>query len=145
MPLDLTDRDYLWAKIVEVPSGCWVWTGACNSRGYGHFMVKTRGVGKNHLAHRAVYEFVVGVVPARHHLHHRCGTRACVNPAHLEPLTPLQHGERHRKTHCAHGHPIDAVSWARNREGRRVPVRRCNTCARLRMRARYVPRVRADT
>lgn len=47
---------------------------------------------------------------------HHCGIRACVNPSHLRLQTPRQNSLENsrsaaavnaRKTHCAHGHPLD--------------------------------------
>lgn len=49
-----------------------------------------------HLAHRWSYAHHVGAIPAGHELHHTCGVKRCVNPAHLEPLTPAEHKRRHR-------------------------------------------------
>jgi hypothetical protein len=50
-----------------------------------------------------------GPIPAGHHLHHTCGNRACVNPWHLEPLTPREHKQRHLRSECPRGHgPYDA-------------------------------------
>lgn len=40
------------------------------------------------LAHRVYYESRVGDIPCDRQLHHRCEVRACVNPDHLEPVTP---------------------------------------------------------
>jgi hypothetical protein len=38
-------------------------------------------------AHRAVYEILVGDVADGLDMDHLCRTPACVNPAHLEPVT----------------------------------------------------------
>lgn len=74
-----------------VPSGCWIWRGhvAANGRGY------TKVDGIPTLAYRFVYEERVGPIPESHHLHHTCENPLCVNPAHLEPLTPAAHVARH--------------------------------------------------
>lgn len=74
------DRGY------ETP--CWVWQRAkCAGGKYGNM---TRG-GKNVLAHRWFYEQRRGPIPAGKQLHHRCEVSLCVNPDHVEPLTPTEH------------------------------------------------------
>lgn len=72
-------------------AGCWIWRGhvAANGRGY------TKVGGIPTLAYRFVYEERVGPIPDGHHLHHLCENPMCVNPGHLEPLTPAAHVARH--------------------------------------------------
>ena len=68
-------------------AGCWIWNGCVHPLGYG----MVRRDGRNQMAHRYVYERERGALDPGLHLHHRCGVRACVNPAHLEPLTSTEH------------------------------------------------------
>lgn len=85
--------------VVDGQTGCWVWQWGTRGKGgyrYGH----TRRNGKKEAAHRAFYEERHGPIPPGMHLHHRCveegyGTPLCVNPDHLEPLTPREHYRRH--------------------------------------------------
>lgn len=46
------------------------------------------------MAHRVAYELWVGPIPEGMELDHRCKVRACINPAHLEPVT---HAENMRR------------------------------------------------
>lgn len=73
---------------------CWVWTGATDADGrYGR--VKHRG--RMDAAHRAVYESVKGVTLPPYKecpLDHLCRVTLCVNPDHLEPVTPTENNRR---------------------------------------------------
>lgn len=73
---------------------CWIWTGRLCHNGYGH--VRLPGtVGR---AHRVAYELWVGPIPDGLHLDHveerGCTSRACCNPAHLEPVTQAENNRR---------------------------------------------------
>jgi hypothetical protein len=94
-----------------VPAGagdCWPWLGAMDGDGYGIFRYR----GRHLKAHKAVYEKLVGPVPAGRELDHTCCNRRCVNPAHLEPVTHRENilrgdtlpAKNAAKTHCDRGH-----------------------------------------
>lgn len=74
----------MWARVMPVPeSGCWIWTGELNRNGYG----RVWRLGRRVMAHRAMYELLVGPIPEGLVLDHLCRVRCCVNPKHLEPVT----------------------------------------------------------
>jgi hypothetical protein len=125
-------HDRFWAK-VDKTDGCWLWTGALYRNGYGQFGAAWRE-SSNWLAHRFAYEALVGPIPDGLHLDHvkdrGCTSRACVNPAHLEPVPPrvnVQRGEPATKTHCVNGHPLSGENLYRGPDGRR----QCRTCRRI--------------
>lgn len=124
------------AKIVEGPSGCWLWTGT-TLRGYGQFGIgsKTDGTRRMTYAHRWAYEHFVGPIPDDLQLDHLCRVPACVNPAHLEPVTQLENqrrGKKARQTHCVRGHEYTPENTGRNSRGCRL----CKTCRALLRRER---------
>ena len=97
-------------KKVEKRGTCWVWTGSLNFNGYA---MTTIG-GRQTVAHRALYELLVDNVPEGLVLDHLCRLRSCVNPDHLEPVTPRTNVLRgkgvvarsaERQT-CFYGHPL---------------------------------------
>lgn len=116
--------------------GCWLWTGAKTSNGYGYLNTD----GGRRLAHRFSYESLVGPIPAGLQLDHLCRVRHCVNPTHLEPVTQRENvlrGEglsaaNARKTHCSRGHEYTPENTYIYAEGRR----HCRPCALANARAR---------
>lgn len=90
---------------------CWIWIGSLNDQEYGIFLDDD---GKDVRAHRQCYEMVKGPIPDGHQLDHLCRVRPCVNPDHLEAVTPTVNKLRGegwtainaRKTHCPEGHPL---------------------------------------
>jgi hypothetical protein len=69
----------------ELGTPCWFWVGRINRNGYGRaWDVRTK---TEPVAHRLVYELLVGPIPAGLVLDHLCFMRCCVNPGHLEPVT----------------------------------------------------------
>jgi hypothetical protein len=77
---------------IEVPdlNGCWIWSGGLKLNGYGYLRVGKKG----HLAHRWVYEELVGPIPNGLTIDHLCRVKACVNPDHLEPVTNAENIRR---------------------------------------------------
>jgi hypothetical protein len=108
--------------------GCWLWRKpATNGYGYVHW-------GKMRKATRVVYELLVGEIPADLELDHLCRTPACVNPAHLEPVTHAENMRRSRnpnreKTHCPQGHPYDEENTIVY-TGQKGRSRMCKKCQR---------------
>lgn len=95
-----TEDERFWEK-VDATGDCWVWTAGVGAFGYGLFSSPTYGsVSKNVPAHRWAWTNMVGPIPDGMHIDHRCRNPKCVNPDHLEPVTP---GENLRRTRYARG------------------------------------------
>jgi hypothetical protein len=134
-----------WAKVDKTPT-CWLWTAALDRDGYGQFRIKDGQRWVTVGAHRIAYDIEVGLPPKDSGLEpdHTCRVPACVNPAHLDPVTHQTNvrrgispvGIHSRKTECIHGHPFDEENTHIERWGDRVG-RVCKTCQTERNRRRY--------
>jgi hypothetical protein len=91
-----------------VGDGCWEWSAAKQSGGYGQVRIHDAAL----YAHRLVYELLRGPIPDGLQLDHLCRNRGCVRPDHLEVVTRKENirrgsgfaGMNARKTHCPSGH-----------------------------------------
>lgn len=111
-----------WQKVVKTES-CWLWAATRTRAGYGHIKGDH---GKLVLAHRLSYEWAFGPIPEGLEIDHLCRVTSCVNPAHLEAVTPLENMRRRRnaKTHCPQGHEYTAENSLTDWRGYRL----CRIC-----------------
>ena len=126
-------------SIPEPNTGCWLWTKATCSSGYGTIHDNYRTL----VAHRVSFAIHRGPIPEGMHLDHLCRTRACINPWHLEPVTNRENvlrgqsvmSSRAAQMFCKRGHFLSGENVYRigkNRNGRA-----CVRCARDAASARY--------
>ena len=112
------------------PGGCWLWTGALNTCGYGEFRTTAQKQYRAHrysrlLAGRKLPDFSKNLT-----LDHLCRVRACINPDHIEAVTQRENLKRSPLTpagrkRCRRGHDLTLpTSWYRYSKGRR----RCKLC-----------------
>lgn len=76
LPENMPVSQRMW--IPEPNSGCWLWLGATNKRGYGKIVRRSR----QFLAHRVMYAQRFGD-PGPLGVLHKCDVTCCVNPDHL--------------------------------------------------------------
>lgn len=138
-------EDRFWARVNRVEGGCWNWTGHV-SGGYGRIR---RPSGRRMQAHRFSYELLTGlVIEDGLHLDHLCRNQLCVNPAHLEPVTPRENLKRGmapsmvtaREEVCVNGHPFIPETVYVRPNGKRE-CRECIANYRREYRARNSSRI----
>lgn len=123
--------------VLDPDSGCLVWTGATNDRGYP----QVRRGGRTVYVHRLVCEIAHGPIPDGHQVDHvrdaGCTHVACILPTHLEAVTQQENIARSdgvqavhaRKTVCTRGHSLgpDGDVYVT-----KAGSRQCRICKRLR-------------
>jgi hypothetical protein len=122
-------------KRTNKTEACWLWIGPLKSDGYAY----TWDGRRHQLVHRLAHELWIGPIAEGLQVDHLCKTRNCLNPKHLEAVTPLVNVRRSSsacaaKTHCPQGHPYDEANTYRPRLARGVAARVCKKCSADRQR-----------
>lgn len=119
---------------IDEETGCWNWKGSICGGGYGGSWLN----GHHCVAHRVVWYYLKGEIPEGLELDHLCRNRKCVNPEHLEPVTPKVNRQRQTRknsfsgaTHCIRGHEFGSdrvchvcrrARQRRDRAGKGLPI-----------------------
>lgn len=106
-----TMEERFWDKVDKSPNGCWIWTAAKDSHGYGQMFVNPES-GKQP-AHRISWALHNIPIPAGMFVDHLCFTPACVNPAHLRLATNKQNHENRPGAQRNSSSGIRGVSWSK--------------------------------
>ena len=126
-------------KIVD-DQGCWLWSGATDSDGYGRIFA----FGRNQTVSRIAAWLWLGLDlnDSESMSTHQCDNKRCFNPEHLRvgdnSSNQLERFEKHPKpwkdaTHCVNGHEFSFLTTKRNSRGHRI----CLLCTREQDRLRY--------
>lgn len=120
-----------WSKTNAAPSGCVLWIGASDKKGYGMFWAN----GKGWRAHRFSYVLAHGELSEELTIDHLCRVPGCVNPHHLEAVSSKTNtlrgygisAQNKRKTHCKRGHEFTPEN-TRTQPYRNGLKRECRKC-----------------
>lgn len=107
------------------PSGCWIWTGTKNAKGYGQL-----GVGSQpEYAHRIAVRLDGRSLPEGMQVDHLCRNPSCVNPQHLEVVTAAKNMRRRNlqsrltpQNHQPGASGVRGVTWHKGKRKWRAKV-----------------------
>lgn len=87
-----TDDERFWDYVAKTESEneCWIWVGRARKKKkgtYGQFNYQGRSIA----SHRYSYQQATGIELDSHTpVHHKCSNSLCVNPVHLQAITPQE-------------------------------------------------------
>lgn len=118
---------------------CWNWSGHIGKNGYAY--ATWNGIPTT--AYRASWMHFRGEIPEGYEIDHLCKNPRCINPFHLEPVTPRENNMRSnspaaiasRKTHCSNGHAFSLENTATINRANGKKDRRCKLCHASRARS----------
>lgn len=126
--------DQFWDRVNKEES-CWLWMGKIDD-GYGRWHV----AGKYHLVHRLAFVVLKHKLGENTQVDHLCKVRNCLNPDHLEEVTPKENTRRGLTKRfntdpdkCPYGHDY-AKQIKGKAEGSIYKV--CNVCHNKRNKSR---------
>lgn len=142
-----TIEDRLLRKAVR-DGDCLIWTGASNLSKGGQRYGCIAYEGKNRGAHVVAHLVWVGPVAKGQHVHHRCERTLCIEPKHLQAVSPRENlmasdtpaARNAAKTHCWRGHEFTPENTYVKTHERFKGDRVCRACQRIDKNARRARR-----
>lgn len=86
-PADINTETFFSRVVIGSGDECWLWRGAPQGA-YGRYRIYRDRRQTSVAAHRVSYVLRFGLIAPGVELDHKCRNTLCVNPHHLEPVTP---------------------------------------------------------
>lgn len=125
--------------VPEPNTGCLLWTGFIDKKGYGKITFNQLNYKKTTSPHRLSYETFVSPVPDSLDVLHSCDTPSYVNPNHLflgtakeniqDCINKKRGPQFQRKTHCKRGHELKPYFCSKKKTKTK---NRCLVCQTIR-------------
>jgi hypothetical protein len=132
-------KEEFWSNVISRKTAeCWFWDGDHDKDG--------RPIFRGEKAYRVAYQLRIGPIGQGDDIHHKCENSSCVNPRHLDALSPEAHRYVHQALHKGDGEFAEQIcngEWEKIRAREQAQAEATRRAEEMRRRGALEPEQKA--